>query len=524
MKKSLLTTLPLMALLAANAHAQTTASTLVRDIETLSPTDDMSSDDTTPITVSSITLQGNRVVSTTALQPLLARHTGTTTLEGLHTLARQIEGYYQSVGYPLVSVIVPPQTIDGGVVVLQVIEGTIDTIALHNHSLVNTNTVQRLLHSHIKTGTTLSQQNSDKATALLKQLSGVGEVQQSISSDGKQTALVTTLTASPRLTGAVQVDNYGSASTGQMRVNANMAVNSPLGLGDELSLQAMTSFKGVHHAKADIKLPIGQGASVNLGVGHTRYELGGSFKDLNAKGTAQTATVGIRYPLAIGGESPIWLGVSADNKNLNDIVATTNTSTDKNIKALTATVSGKLPTQLAQAGSLQYSLGATLGKLDIKSADAKAIDTASAKTQGGFAKASAQVNHTQFVGQNLSLHTAVNAQWANKNLDPSEQISLGGTGGVSAYHNNDVSADIAVIGKVEARYAISPYSSVGGFYDRAYAKLRQTPYTKEDNAQSLQGGGVSIYGNYQSVSAEGKLAWQGNKKTPTAWLQVGYHF
>lgn len=511
-----------MALLAINAHAQPTASTLVRDIETLSPNDDTQSD-TTPITLSSIRVQGNRLISTQALQPLLARHTGTTTLAGLHDLARQIEDHYQKAGYPLVSVIVPPQTIEGGTVVLQVIETQIDSSLLQNHSLVNDRTVQRLLQSHIKTGTPLSQKTADTATALIRQLSGVGDVQQSLSVDDGRTTLITTLTPSPRLTGTIQLDNYGSASTGKMRVNANMAINSPLGLGDELSVQAMTSFKGVHHAKADIKLPIAQGASVNLGAGHTRYELGGSFKDLNAKGTAQTATVGIRYPLAIGGNSPIWLGVSADNKNLTDTIGSTNTQTDKNIKALTATVSGKTPTQLAGAGSLQYSLGATLGKLDIKSADAKALDAASAKTQGGYAKASAQLSHAQFIGQNLSLHTAVNAQWASKNLDPSEQMSLGGTGGVSAYHSNDFSADTAIIGKAEARYAISPYLSVGGFYDAGKAKPRQNPYTKDSGTQSLQGFGISVYGNYQSVSAESKLAWQGNK-TPMAWLQLGYHF
>lgn len=520
---------------ANNTAITPTASTLVRDIETLSPTSDTPSTDTTPITVSSVVLQGNRSVGTATLQPLLDSYVGTTTLDGLHDLARQIEGYYQSAGYPLVSVIVPPQTIDGGVVVLQVIEGTIDTIALHNHSLVNNNTVQRLLHSHIKTGTTLSQQNSDKATALLKQLSGVGEVQQSISTDGTKTALVATLTASPRLTGAVQVDNYGSASTGQVRVNANATINSPMGLGDELSIQAMTSFKGVHHAKADIKVPTGQhGMRITAGLGHTRYELGGSFKDLNAKGTAQTANIGIRYPIKSSSDSPIWLAISADNKNLSDTIAATSTNTNKTIKSLSTTINGTSPTKLFNgSGSLSYALTGTLGNLTINSDDAKAIDRLSAKTQGTYFKTSADISHTQFVGQKLSVITALNGQWTNKNLDASEQISLGGSSGVSAYHSNDFSADSAVIGKIEGRYAFSPYLSVGGFYDVGKAKLRQNPYLTGDNNLNLHGGGVAIYANYKTLSAQAKVAWRGNRDgntnntastSPMTWLQIGTRF
>ncbi len=533
MKKSLICIA--VGALMIQAHAQPTASTLVRDIETLSPTSDTPSTDTTPITVSSVVLQGNRSVGTATLQPLLDSYVGTTTLDGLHDLARQIESYYQSVGYPLVSVIVPPQTIDGGVVVLQVIEGTIDTIALHNHSLVNNNTVQRLLHSHIKTGTTLSQQNSDKATALLKQLSGVGEVQQSISTDGTNTALVTTLTASPRLTGAVQVDNYGSASTGQVRVNANATINSPMGLGDELSIQAMTSFKGVHHAKADIKVPTGQhGMRITAGLGHTRYELGGSFKDLNAKGTAQTANIGIRYPIKSSSDSPIWLAISADNKNLSDTIAATSTNTNKTIKSLSTTINGTSPTKLFNgSGSLSYALTGTLGNLAINSDDAKALDRLSAKTQGTYFKTSADISHTQFVGQKLSIMTALNGQWTNKNLDASEQISLGGSSGVSAYHSNDFSADSAVIGKIEARYAFSPYLSVGGFYDVGKAKLRQNPYLTGDNNLNLHGGGIGIYANYKTLSAQAKVAWRGNRDgntnntastSPMTWLQIGTRF
>lgn len=129
--------------------------------------------------------------------------------------------------------------------------------------------------------------------------------------------------------------------------------------------------------------------------------------------------------------------------------------------------------------------------------------------------------------------TALNGQWTNKNLDASEQISLGGSSGVSAYHSNDFSADSAVIGKIEGRYAFSPYLSVGGFYDVGKAKLRQNPYLAGDNNLNLHGGGVAIYANYKTLSAQAKVAWRGNRDgdtnntastSPMTWLQIGTRF
>lgn len=83
------------------------------------------------------------------------------------------------------------------------------------------------------------------------------------------------------------------------------------------------------------------------------------------------------------------------------------------------------------------------------------------------------MSRTQFITPKFSLTGSLNGQWANKNLDSAEQMSLGGSDSVAAYHSNNVSADSALVAQFEGRYAFSPAFALGAFYDVGRGKLRQ---------------------------------------------------
>ena len=93
--------------------------------------------DTTPFLVRQLRIEGNTVFDSATLQALLA------SLEGqrmsLPQIAQGIEvitSYYRAADYPLARAIIPAQTIDNGVVRVQVIEANWGQVELRNNSVV----------------------------------------------------------------------------------------------------------------------------------------------------------------------------------------------------------------------------------------------------------------------------------------------------------------------------------------------------------------------------------------------------
>lgn len=482
--------------------------------------------------VSSITIKGNTLLPESTLQPLLHSHQGKeSSVEGLQTLAQTLTQAYHKAGYPLATVIIPPQKIDDGVVTLQVIEGKVDKIVLDNQSRLSDTTAQGYLEN-IKIRQPLKQQDSERALLLLKDLAGTDTVNYRLSSGDKGTVLNVDLGQASAVDGFVQVDNYGSQSTGKIRTRAGLNLNSPLGQGERFGVQAMSSFKGVSNARLFADVPLGtQGLGVSAGLAHTRYDLGGDFKDLNATGTANSADIGVHYPIMRSNAHRLSVNATGEHRQLTDNIGATKTKTDKAINALRMGLSGSHQDGVLAGGFTQWGLDGTLGHLNIKSADAKAIDSQSAKTQGAYAKLNANIARTQFFSQNASLKIGTMGQWASKNLDSAEQLSLGGADMVSAYHSNDVSADMGVMGQAEARYAVLPSLTLGAFYEAGVAKLKHSPYTQATNTTSLRGLGLGIYGQYHSLSLQSKIAWQldnqddkAGKPKPKFWLKAAYQF
>ncbi len=490
------------------------------------------STDNTPIEVKHIQLNGRTLVGLEEIQPTLDKHIGTTTtFGGLQQLARQVTNIYHQAGYPLAQVVIPPQRIENGVVVLQVIEGKIASVNVQNQSRLSDKVAENYLTRAIQPNAPLKQADSERALLLIKDLAGTEGVNYRLAGEEQGTNLVVDLDKAPLVDGFVQVDNYGSKSTGKVRTRAGINLNSPFGYGERISAQGMTSLKGVDYARLSADLPVGyDGLMVSAGVGHTRYDLGGAFKDLEATGTADTVDVGIRYPALRSNNSSVWINVGAEHRKLKDEIGATNTTTHKTLKAIQLGLSGYHQDRLGASGYTQWSLNNTLGNLDIKSADARAIDAVSAKTQGNYHKITGNLGRTQYFTPKFSLYTGVNGQWANKNLDSAEQFSLGGADSVAAYHSNDVSTDLAAVGQIEARYALNSAITLGAFYDVGRAKLQAKPYTDTRNFVNLYGGGIGLYTQYKDFSLQSKIAWQGSDETfsdnkdPRWWLKVGYQF
>lgn len=60
-------------------------------------------------------------------RPLIGR---TTSLPDLRRLAAEIEGAYSKAGYPFIAAVIPPQTVDGGMVTIRIVEGRVSELTV----------------------------------------------------------------------------------------------------------------------------------------------------------------------------------------------------------------------------------------------------------------------------------------------------------------------------------------------------------------------------------------------------------
>lgn len=486
------------------------------------------------IAVRRIEIIGNTAIATenlTAYTQVVENQT--ITLGQLREVAAKITEHYQTEGYPLAEAVLPPQKIIDGVVTIRVSEGVVSGAKVKNSSRLKDQVVQNYVAQAFHAGQPLRNQTSERALLLIRDLAGINEVNYSLSEGEKagETLLVANLADAPLFNGSLSAENYGGKSTGEYRTRANLYLNSLFGYGERISLQGMSSFKGVNNGRVGLEAPLGyQGLQLHSSFSHTHYELGGAFKALNASGTANTFDYGLRYPLIRSNDKNLWLAVGGDNRQLVDKVKSTQTETRKRIHSGNISLSGSIQDSLGFGGFTQFSLQNTLGHLRILTADVRTFDAISAKTAGGYYKLNASLNRIQYITPKWSLYAGLNLQWANKNLDSGEQLSLGGVDAVSAYHSNDISVDSGIIGQLELRYALNPYLTLSGFYDVAKGKPRAKPYLNEKNSVNLHGGGVGLYANYKGFNLQTKVAWRGsetksgNNRNPQVWLKVGYSF
>jgi hemolysin activation/secretion protein len=118
---------------------------------------------------------------------------------------------------------------------------------------------------------------------------------------------------------SVSVDNLGNRYTGQARINGSVTFNNPLGLGDALQLNALSSGSGLEYGRLSYQLPINrQGTQVGAAYAQMFYRLGEEFSNLDAHGTARIASVYLLHPLLRSRQANLNLQINVDHKELDD--------------------------------------------------------------------------------------------------------------------------------------------------------------------------------------------------------------
>src|ERR1700693_219177 len=228
-----------------------------------------------PFAVKSFELSGNTAFDTPTLHALIAGAEGQTlTLPQLGQIAARITDYYRSHGYPLDRAIIPAQSINDGVVRIQIIEARYGQIALENHSRVVDPLLQATLASP-QSGQAISDVPLDHTLLLLADIPGVAVVATLKPGELIGTSDLQVQTApTSAVTGNVALDNDGNRYTGRARLGGTVSLIDPAQHGDTLSLTGLTSGDMDYASLGYEALMNGEGTRLGASYSALHYILG----------------------------------------------------------------------------------------------------------------------------------------------------------------------------------------------------------------------------------------------------------
>ncbi|PKU22447.1 ShlB/FhaC/HecB family hemolysin secretion/activation protein [Telmatospirillum siberiense] len=436
-------------------------------------------------------------------------------LAEIYDAAGKVTAFYRAKGFLVAKAYVPRQDATSGGLLLKVVIGKYGKISLDNVSDVADFLVQGTFESAMPAGEPVSKDDVERAMLLTSDLPGTDMPKITIG-PGTQpgtTDFTVQAASTPRVTGYLLGDNYGSRYTGTDRLSGELDVNEVLGLGDKLSLSGRTAeAAGLQNGRVGYAFPLTySGLRLETALSRTTYKLGDIYRDLNATGTVDTFEGTLSYPVLRSRAESLSVALNLATKRLEDKVLGAKLDVKKsNVGTLSAEnrTSGMLfgfDSTTDASGSVSF------GVLEFPNQDQKQLNQAGADTAGGFSKINLGLGGQMALSEELSLSAALKGQKAlmGKNLDGSEQMSLSGVDGVRSYYEGvlgdsgylfNAGMKYALPSVVDIRHAVGLFSDVGRVY------LQNGTYTTQKNGVRLSDVGLGYYTTFEYSTGRSLIA------------------
>ncbi len=416
------------------------------------------------ITVSSFHFAGNTLLGSEALrravQPYLNRPLR---FNELRAAAAAVAASYRRAGW-VARVFVPQQDVSQGEVNLHIVEAVYSGAQSNGPEplRLKSTDVLSIAAANLQVGAPLNTAAVDRVLLLANDLPGVSVSGALSEGPGEgETGLVLRFTDEPLLSGEVFVDNQGPRSTGSERVIVSANLNSPLGLGDRLSMDLLHT-QGTDYARLAYSVPLrSDGLRVGANMSQFNYRLvSDDFAALHASGSADSVGLEASYPLLRSAARNLSLSMAYDRRRyLNE--ANQAVQSHYEVDDFSITLAGSMTDKLGAGAYNTASLSLVTGDLDYASPDA-AENRALA---GNFQKWRYTLARQQTLTPSLSLVGTLSGQQSDHALDSSEAFYLGGSTGVRAYPASEGAGSQGQLASLELRYRFTKDWLFSAFYD-----------------------------------------------------------
>ena len=471
------------------------------------------------IWVARYTFSGENPVTEAELADVLAAHRHKeATLTELEAQAEEVTKYLRSKGYFVAFAYLAPQNFKDGVVDFTIVPGHYDQIIVNNESYLKEEAIRREIG--ISSGEIVKKSTLNRGIWLTNDLSRVEANTQlkAGSRQGTTDLVVNVKNKGHRMWGYVGVDNGGYRYTGRYQYSAFVNYASPFREGDLLSVGGVLSNGGMWSGSASYSTPIAkQGERVGVSYAHSHYTLGGAFSALDYTGTAETLSAYWQHNFKRSRDVNIYGTIRFDMKSLDDEAKGMAYRSPKSAHNWVFGVNGDSLDRFWTGGKNTFALNYTRGDLSIDDAVQRAYDESTAQTAGQFGKWNLELTRLQHVSERVSLYLSYQRQWASKNLDSSEKMSLGGPNGVRAYPVGEASGDDGWRWTSELRWNLPTREGdenvwqLIAFADGGHVNLyhNKLPGYTGVAGRSLYGAGVGVnWSNQANWVARAYYAWK----------------
>lgn len=445
-------------------------------------------------------------------------------LAQIYEAADKVTVLYREAGYLVAKVYVPAQDARKGTLTFKLVPGRYGAVSVKNESLVKDFMLQGTLDTQkVTPGELIEKARLERAMLLISDLSGANMPRAVIGAGNAQgtSDFLFEVPEERRVDGFVLGDNYGTPYTGEWRASGGLNVNSPLGIGDRLSVFGLVSNStDMLNGRAAYSLPIGyDGLRFEAAIFRTTYALGDAYADLDATGVADGASASLLYPFKRSREDSIWGSASYTYKSLNDEslgVSYAHRTINEGTIGLNRETTGTLP-WVNMPVVTNTAVAFTFGNVDFPDPEQAYYNFLGADTAGNFSKLTASFVVTVALMEKLSLSVNARGQKSfSGNLDSSEQFGLTGVFGVRSYYEG-LSGDSGWLVTPELKYALPDlwqwHHAVSVFADVGGVALEDGSYTiTQPDYVQLGDIGLGYYGNYEyspgrNLLVKAYLAW-----------------
>lgn len=429
-----------------------------------------------PLTQVQILDRNNQEVVTDELAHILKNYVGKeVSLSDLSNLANEISEFYRHNNYLVAKAILPPQEIEQGTVKILLLKGNVGEIRLQNHSALSNKFVSRLSNTTVNTSEFILKDELEKFALTINDVPGVNAgLQLSAGKKVGEANLLIKINDAKRFSGYVSVDNQGNKYTGRYRLAAGTKVNNLTGWGDELKLDLLSSNQAnLKNARIDYSSLI-DGYSTRFGVtaNYLHYKLGGNFKSLQSQGHSHNLGAYLLHPTIRTPNFRLSTKVSFNHQNLTDAQQAVTVKQKRKINSLTVGIDGSW--NLIKDGTTYFSLSTLFGNLANQTSEKQHNAVENFQPQSHFTVYNYRLSHEQILPKSFAFNIGINGQFADKTLESSQKMLLGGLSGVRGHQAGAASVDEGHVIQTEFKHYLPVFSQSvlvsSLFYDYGFGK------------------------------------------------------
>lgn len=409
----------------------------------------------------------------------------------LNAAADAITEFYRDRGYTLARAVVPPQKVEDGVVTLAVVEGRLGKVLFSG----NKRYAKEVLSRHtpnLKQGELLTTDKLERSLLLLNDMPGL-KVRATMSpgADFGASDVLVKVEEKP-FNFNLTMDNAGRKETGEYRADMSLALNNPLGYGDQLTVRGMlTDHRLLKYRQLGYSLPLNSdGLRLAANYSEVKYDVAGAFAALNMSGSAETAEVSLLYPLTRS---------RGRNEMLN--LGLRHTTIRQEVLGFESPAV-RLPLMVFGYQSSKIGEDASITNTMMQLASNFQRNSSGVAQDAQLLRVELDGNYLLPLNRQWDMYMRGNVVWSHDRLPDSEKMSIGGPGSVRAYRAAELRGDSGWQGTFEMRRNFSMIgrpANVSTFYDFGRTIYKAPGFSDGHEEISAFGFGLTAYPAGQSV-------------------------